>query len=267
MIKVLVLVLSFCVVGFASMVSQPIVDVNGDKATIKIDDIGVGMSGFVVKHIDSEHSTILKNAVVIAFDKAAKTATLKLSDYDALKQNSLPNGKWEVSAGDEAILAFGYSRALLIAPDEEIYHRITKALPTLEWVHPDLFATVLSFNGHPTPLKKDFNKMCSVSSVGLLYMYIHKNLFTLDCKSMKILQITDAPLEEKSLQLPFYSRVEEISANWFGAGSSRLKAYDPYYYELLVENNPTNKGLYNIIKNKEPNLSSLLNDFDMKDEK
>ena len=267
MIRFLLLFLSLYFIGFASMVSQPIVGVDGDTATIKIDNIDVGMSGFIVKHIDSEHSIILKNAVVSGFDKETKTATLSMSDYDALKQNSLPNGKWDVAVGDEAVLAFGYSRALLIAPNEEIYHRITKALPTLEWVHPDLFATVLSFNGHPTPLKEDFYNMCSVSSVGLLYFYIHENLFTLDCKSMTILQITDAPLKQESLQLPFYSRVEKINANWFGEGSDELEAYDPYYYELLVETNPKNKQLYDLIKNKEQNLTSLLNEFDIKDEK
>ncbi|WP_345992582.1 plasminogen-binding N-terminal domain-containing protein [Sulfurimonas sp. HSL-1716] len=265
--RYLILFLSLFFVGFANSMSQPIISVDGDKATIKIDNIDVGMSGFVVKHLNKEHSIILKNAVVSGFDKKTKIATLKLSDYDALKQNSLPSGKWKVSVGDEVVLAFGYSRALLIAPNEEIYHRITKALPTLEWVHPDLFATVLSFNGHPTPLKEDFNNMCSISSAGLLYFYIHENLFTLDCKSMTILQITKAPLKQESLQLPFYSRVEQINANWFGSGSSKLKAYDPYYYELLVKNNPKNKELYDLIKNKEQKLSSLLDDFDMKDEK
>lgn len=267
MVRFLVLFLSLVIVGFASSISQPIVGVDEDKATIKIDNIDVGMSGFVVKHIDENHSLILKSAVVESFDKEAKTAVLKLSSYDVLKQNSLPSGKWDVSIGDEAVLAYGYSRAVLIAPSEEIYHRITKALPTLEWVHPDLFATMLSSNGHPTPLKKDFLNICNAASVGLLYFYIHENLFTIDCQSMSILQITPAPLKQESLQLPFYSRVEKINANWFGKGSGRLDAYDPYYYEYLVKNNPKNKELYDLIKNKEQNLTSLLNDFDIKDEK
>lgn len=267
MIRYLVLVLSLYFVAFADVIAEPIVSVEKDKATIHVESIDLGMSGFVVKHIDSEHSIILKTAVVSGFDKDTKTATLKLSEYDDLKQSSLPSGKWNAEVGDEAVLAFGYSRALLIAPNEEIYHRVTKALPSLEWVHPDLFATVLSFDGHPTPLNEDFNKMCGIASVGLLYFYIHENLFTLDCKSMTILQITAAPIKQESLKLPFYSRVDKINANWFGEGSDELEVYDPYYYELLAKNNPKNKELYNLIKNKEQNLTSLLKEFELKDEK
>ena len=267
MIKFFVLIVALYAASFANVISQSILSVDKDNATIKVDNIDVGMSGFIVKHIDKEHSYILRSAVVSKFDKVSKIATLNLSDFKELDQDSLPSGKWSVQVGDEAILAFGYSRALLIAPNEEIYHRITKALPTLEWVHPDLFAAILSLNGHPTPLKKDFNEMCEISAVGLLYFYIHENLFTVDCKSMNILQISDAPIKQESLQLPFYSRVSDINANWFGAGSSKLKVYDPYYYELLIQSNPQNKEYYNLIKNKEQNLTNLLDEFEIKGEK
>ena len=265
--KFFVLILSLYVVSFAGVISKSVVSVDKDSATISIDNVDVGISGFIVKHIDQEHSYILKSALVTKFDKESKTATLRLSDFKELQQDSLPTGKWNVQVGDEVILAFGYSRALLIAPNEDIYHRITKALPTFEWVHPDLFASILSLNGHPTPLKEDFQKMCEVSAVGLLYMYIHQNLFTIDCKSMSILNIAAAPLKQESLQLPFYSRVNTINANWFGAGSDKLKVYDPYYYELLVQSNPQNKEYYNLIKNKEQNLTKLLNEFELKDDK
>ena len=267
MIRFFLSILSLCAAGFAGVISQPIVSVDKENVTISADNVELGMSGIIVKHIDKEHSYILKSAVVTKFDKESKTALLHVSDYKELEQDALPSGKWSVSVGDEAVLAGAYSRALLIAPSEEIYHRITKALPSLEWVHPDLFASILSLNGHPTPLKKDFQEMCEISSVGLLYMYIHENLFTIDCKSMGILQIADAPLKQESLQLPFYSRVSDINANWFGEGSSKLKVYNPYYYELLVKSNPTNKAYYNLIKNKEQNLTQVLEKFEIKDEK
>ena len=267
MIKFFVLIFSLCVVSFAGVISKSVVSVDKDSATITIDNVDVGISGFIVKHIDKDHSYIIKSVLVTKFDKESKTATLHFSDYNELEQNSLPTGKWNVQVGDEVILAFGYSRALMIAPNEDIYYHVTKALPTLEWVHPDLFASILSHNGHPTPLKKDFQEMCQISAVGLLYMYVHENLFTIDCKSMSILSIAVAPLKQQSLQLPFYSRVSSINANWFGKGSDKLKSYDPYYYELLVQSNPTNKEYYNLIKNKEQNLTKILNEFEIKDEK
>jgi Plasminogen-binding protein pgbA N-terminal len=261
------LILSICFSVFAGNLSETILSVDKENATIKIDGVDVGMSGFVIKHIDKEHSTILNSAVVTKYDKESKIATLSLGKYNATQQDYLPSGKWKAHVGDEVVLAFGYSRALLIAPNENVYYRITKALPTLEWVHPDIFTSIISMNGHPTPLKKDFGQMCDISAVGLLYFYINGSLITTDCKSMQLLQITPAALDDKKVQLPFYSRITDINANWFGEGSSKLKQYDPYYYELLIKSNPKNKELYNLIKNKEQNQTKLLEKFDMKDEK
>ena len=263
--RFLLLILSIYFSAIAGVVSQPIVSVDKDSATIKIDSIDVGMSGFIVKHIDKEHSYILNSAVVSKFDKESKTATLSLGKYTETQQDYLPSGKWKVQVGDEAVLAFGYSRAFLVAPSEDIYYRVTKALPTLDWVHPDIFASIISMNGHPTPLKKDFEQICDVSAVGLLYFYINQSLMTVDCKSMALLQISPAPLKQESTQLPFYSRIKDINANWFGEGSSKLKVYDPYYYELLIKSNPKNKELYNLIKDQ--NMTKLLDKFDIKDGK
>ena len=58
-----------------------------------------------------------------------------------------------MEVGDTALLAFGYSRAFLIAPSEEIYHKITEATQSVQWIHPDIFASMLSFSGHPSPQK------------------------------------------------------------------------------------------------------------------
>ena len=243
----LVLVISASLFGGVLKSKIITVDEDATKATIKIKNIDIGVNGFVVHTIEGQHTMILKNAVVTEFDKNTHIATLALSHYNALKNNALPSGKWKVSVGDEAILAFGYSRGLLIAPSEEIYYRITRH-SQVQWVHPDIFATVLSFNGHPTPLREDFTKISIASSVGLVYIFLNKKLYTLDAKSFKILTVIDADLLQDESNLPFYMRVPEIDANWFGDGSSELEYYEPYYYELMAEANPTNKSLYNIVK-------------------
>ncbi|WP_415396770.1 plasminogen-binding N-terminal domain-containing protein [Sulfurimonas sp. CS5] len=244
---VLVLVLELS----AGVVKSPIISVDkqNDIATIKIDKIDVGMSGFISHKISEGHTVILKNIVVTGFDSQSKIATLKMSPYDALKNNALPSGKWVVEVGDDATLAFGYTRGTLISPNEEIYHRITKSVKNLQWVHPDIFATILSFNGHPTPLRDDFTKFSISTSVGLLFIYLEQKLFTIDVKSFKILTITDAQLKQESTQLPFYTRIQEIDAAWWGEGSDKLESYEPYYYKLLTEANPNNKELQNIVHN------------------
>jgi len=249
----------------AGILKSPLVSIDKEKmlATIKVEQADVGMSGFVYHEIAQGHSSILNNALIIDFDKEKKIATIKLSPYTGLKNNSLPSGKWTASVGDIAMFAFGYNRGLLIAPSEEIYYRVTKNVD-IEWVHPDLFATILSFRGHPTPMKEDFDAMSIMSSVGLVFIYINQKIFMVDSKSFHILGINEAPFVQDSVKLPFYSRIEKIPSHWWqlwGEESSQLDAYAPHYYKLLIENNPYNKHLYEIIKHGDSKLHYLLKDF------
>lgn len=235
---------------FAGVVQGRIVALDGERATVEIENIEVGVSGFVSHRLDATHSTILQSAVVESFDPANKQAVIVLGEYDDLEQNALPHGVWEVKVGDEVTLAFGYSRALLLAPTEQIYYRITKSSKSVQWIHPDIFATHLSMEGHPTPLQEDFNLMCRSASIGLLFFYLNQKIYTVDCQSFKIIDTMDAPLEQvdADLILPFYTRVEEIDANWFGEGSDDLEEYEAHYFELLVQNNPNNLELANEAK-------------------
>ena len=252
---------------FASLVKSPLksVDLENEIATIKIAKIDVGMSGFIVHSLSDNHSVILKSVVVESFDKASGVATLKMSKYEALAHSALPKGRWKVEVGDSAVLAFGYTRAFLVAPSEEIYHRITTATKDLQWIHPDIFATILSFNGHPTPLKEDFEQFSRATSVGLVFLYLNERLYTVDIKSFKILNISQAPLVQDSVVLPFYMRVKEIEEAWFGEGSDPLEDYEPHYYSLLVKFNKKNRELLNIVKSGDEKLQFLLNEFEIKE--
>ena len=234
---------------------------DGKSATANVKQIAKGVHGFVVRHFTGDHSVIVADVYVSSFDADSGVATLALSEYEGLKQNSLPNGDWHVQVGDEVILAFGYSRALLLAPSEDVYHIITKNIRGVEWIHPDSFATYLSYNAHPTPFHDDIAGYCTLAEIGLLYTYVENALFTLDCQTMSIIQITPVNLEEKTLKLPFYSRVEEISTSWWvwGAASRPLEAYAPHYLKMLVEYNRASKPLYdyiNVLKTPEQELIS-----------
>ena len=230
----------------AATVEAPIISVDqkNDSVVIKINHIDVGMSGFVVHTISKEHSIVVNNAIVESFDANNSTATLKLFAFHMLDNDSVPSTKYIAKVGDKVELAFAYNRALLIAPSEEVYHRITQSVQT-QWIHPDLFATILSYTGHPSPLKNDFEKMSDATSTGLLFIYLDKHVYTLDMKSFKILNISDAPLEVKKMKVPFYTRVEKIESSWWdwGAGTDEMKSYQPYYYKLLLKTNKENKEL------------------------
>lgn len=250
---------------YAAEIHLPVKTVsdNGKSATVNIQQIAEGVHGFVVRHFTNDHSVIVADAYVSKFDASTGVATLALSAYDGLKQNSLPNGNWHVQVGDEVILAFGYSRAILLAPNEDIYHIITKNIHGVEWIHPDNFATYLSFHAHPAPYKDDISSYCRLAEIGLLYTYVNNALFTLDCQTLSLIQLTPVELEYKESKLPFYSRVEEIATSWWvwGEASRPLEAYDPHYLELLVEYNSASKPLYDYINKLETPEHELIENF------
>lgn len=251
---------------FGAVIKSPIIGVNENETevTIKVEDISVGMSGFVVHQISKNHSTILKNAVVTSFDKKSKLATLSLSKYDRFENSTLPTIKESVSIGDSVVLAFGYMRGLLIAPTQKIYDKITKHSAS-QWIHPDIFSTILSFTGHPTPLRDDFARISDSNSIGLVYIFLDNVVYTLDAKSFKILTTTDAELIQEEAILPFYTRIPDIDANWWGEGSKELQDYEPHYYELIAQANPKNQELYKKVKNGDKKLHYILEKFDIKE--
>ncbi|MDD2828580.1 MAG: plasminogen-binding N-terminal domain-containing protein [Sulfuricurvum sp.] len=249
----------------ASSISTPLLDVQGDHGTIESAELKVGMSGFVVRHFDTTHSAIIANARVTQTTPPSNRALIIFSEYDGIRQNSLPNGKWSPKAQDEVIIASDYGRGLLIAPNDDTYNAVSKSIPNIEWTHPDLYATYLSHEGHPTPLVSDFHRFCSAGSVGLLYIQTTETLFTLDCKNFSLLQTLSSNSIGKESKTPFYSRVPTIRSAWWGEGSSKLESYEPYYLEQIALNNPKNKELYELYKAKFGEKSALLRHFDFKE--
>lgn len=254
-----------CGVLNASSITTPLLEVQESRATIVAENLREGMSGFIVRKFDAAHSTIIANARVEQHNPANGRAILRLSNYDGLRQNSLPSGNWTPEPSDTAVLAYDYERALLIAPNDDAYDAVTKSISGVEWIHPDNYATYLSYEGHPTPLVEDFRHYCTANSVGLLYIQSAQNLFTLDCKSFTLLQSTPFMSNAANEQTPFFSRIPTIRAAWWGEGSSRLDHYEPYYLELIALNNSKNKELYELYKAKFSDKSALLHHFDLKE--
>ncbi len=257
MIRFVFLALLFSRFLAADLIKSEILWVKEDKAAIHIENIQKGVSGFVVHTLAPNRSAIVNGAVIEDFNQTTKIATLKLTPFTMFRNNNLPSLKLQAQKGDLAVLAFGYDRALVIAPSEDIYYRLTQAMRGEVFIHPDIFATMLSWRGHPTPLQKDFQDFCQNVSIGLVFFYIERKLYTVDCNSFTILGVQEAPLEAKEKRkLPFYTRIEKIEASWFGAGSDELEDYAPYYYRLLYENNPNNTVLIDAIRHsKDTNVT------------
>lgn len=264
--KHIFLVVFFGVALYSSIIKTPIlsIDEKNKVASIEVANLEVGMSGYISHKLGDGSSIILNTTRIKEYDTATKIAKVTIEEFDLFHSNSLPSANWKAEVGDSVILAFGYDRALLIAPTEEVYDKVSAA-SQVTWVHPDIFATTLSKNGHPTPLKEDFKEFSIDNSVGIVFIFLDGRVFTLDANSFKILAISEAQITHNEPILPFYSRVEEIEAAWWGEGSSRLSKYDPYYYELIIKANRSDKALYDIVSSSHKrSVKSLVSEFDFK---
>jgi len=214
----------------------------------------VGMYGVIVHHFNAKHATALSWVEITAISSDGLSA--KMLPIYALEQSALPSGTWKAQAGDEVILGYNYHRSLLIAPNPSVYKKVTEHHKDLKWVHPDIFTTVLSTRGHPTPLADDFKYTCRANNIGLVSFMFDQSLLTIDCQSFKILQNKETSFKIDETQLPFYTRVVNIEENWFGEGSEPLTEYTPYYVALLAENNPDNEWIQNYLKTLEETQES-----------
>jgi hypothetical protein len=265
MMRIWLITLITCSVVNASSITAPLLEVEESRGTIVAENLREGMSGFIVRAFDATHTTIIADARVEKINPLNNRAILHISEYSGLRQNALPNGNWKPKPSDIAVLAYDYNRALLIAPNDDTYDTIVKSISGIEWIHPDNYATFLSYEGHQTPLVDDFKRYCTANSIGLLYLQSAETLFTLDCKSFTLLQTTPfAKISDKE-QTPFYSRIPTIRGAWWGAGSSRLESYEPYYLKEIALNNSKNKELYELYKAKFSDKSALLRNFDLKE--
>ena len=249
----------------ASPITAPLLELQGERGVIDAPEAKEGMSGVLIRHFDATHNSIIANVRIEKVDPSTHRSIVRLSPYDGLKQNSLPSGKWSPKTSDEVVLAYDYTRALMITPNDDTYAKLTKSIPNLEWVHPDLYATYLSYEGHPTPLVKDFHRFCTANSVGTLLIHSADTLFTLDCKNFSLLQMAPSHTDGNVSMTPFFTRVPTIRNAWWGEGSSKLKSYEPYYLEQIALNNPKNRELYELFKAKFGEQSALLHHFDLKE--
>ncbi len=244
----LILLFVFSSLSLFAIINTPlqtkIISINSNEITASnIEGAQVGMFGAIVHTFDEAHSTALSWVEVQSI--TADVIHLSTSPIFALEQSALPSGTWTPQVGDEIVLGYNYHRGLLIAPNSSIYKKITGYHQERSWVHPDIFATDLSALGHPTPLKEDFSATCRSNNIGIVSFMFDKSIISVDCQSFKILENRSISITQEEASLPFYTRVPNILANWFGEGSDEMETYSPYYIELLAQNNPENSWIQN----------------------
>ncbi|RUM65991.1 MAG: hypothetical protein DSZ06_04085 [Sulfurospirillum sp.] len=207
--------------------------VKGDLITINTNqNFAKGASAVVLRKFDDQHEAIIANAVVIE-GKNSKLI-LKLSPYNDLTQDVLPNYDIPPKAGDKVLLNHLYNRAMIIAPNQESYLKVRRDYSNFDWVHPDLFALKLVSSFHSKPTKEQFQEECKDDTIGLIFFVIKDKTYIVDCKSFKAISYSPITPATKKTK-PFYSRLKETRGKLGGLfGGDKIDDFDRYYTKLLT---------------------------------
>lgn len=211
----------------------PIIEAkNGFGTIIDSPDIVVGSSGIVVHKFDARKSSII--ARVSVTEKGGGFAKIRFEVFDSLTQKALPIPGILPASGDTVILNYLYNRSLIIVPNKEIYNEVISAFKDMEFIHPDIVGSYLSYEYKPNPSRDDFRKMCSQSAAGLIFIAMNNESLFADCQSFEVLKKFQSG-SVAYYQLPFYTRVKDIDTVFWKLGSSKISDFDRHYKSLLKE--------------------------------
>ena len=189
--------------------------------------IQVGESGIILSKIGRG---IISNLVTITeVDSTSIKATYK--QFKLLEQKYLPTPIIEPRVDDEVIMRSFYSRAFIVAPNQELYEKIKTLFPTITFVSSDLMIADVGDKGIVDPSKEGFQEMCRIYSVGILMIYASNGLNILDCQSFQVIEKQELQNPNpKTIQYPFFARVQAKS---FWDFIKRKREYFQEYDKLL----------------------------------
>jgi len=237
---------------FGSMAAYPLVkiDEKRNEAYLNTGNLKKGESGLIIRWFDNSHASIVASMVVVeSKDNEAKIA---FKVFDALEQDAFPVPLLSPKVNDEVIVRGFYNRALLIAPDQNIYQKVISEYKKMSWIHPDLFAAFLIQEGKNAPSKSDFRRFCDFYSVGLVYMVNMNKGQVVDCQTFTVLHedyITGRVKDEDTVK-PFFSRIGNIENAWLDFITDDVENYYSYYDSLMKsKDSDTEMGLFGTIIN------------------
>lgn len=181
-------------------------------ATINIGNLKIGQSG-VVQHIFKNMKSILvANAYVISSNE--NSSEVKLVPFLGLKQNALPTSNRKAAEGDFVILNYLYDKSLIIAPSQDSFTEVRSKYPDNDFLHSDLFAAELKYEGDPLPSKKSIQEYTSAQNIGTIFFVIGNKVYITDAKTFAILD-SDTVLFNNldDAKTPFYTRIDNIEKN------------------------------------------------------
>ena len=131
-----------------------------------------------------------------------------------------------------------YNSSLLIAPNQSSFQSARDSFKTNNFIHSDIFAAKLKVNNNPYPTKEDIQQFAIEQNLGTIFLVLDKKIFVIDTKTFTVLQKYTFNYETNEMQMPFYTRVEEIESSIFNftipfIGEQRSDDYEVYYKRIL----------------------------------
>jgi len=175
-------------------------------------DIKPGMTGYVIH-----------NNMMIAKAISMGHNTIKYLPLKKLKNPALATPDVMPKTDDTVIFGLYNKRALIVAPNQNIYINTQKSYPQTTFISSDVFATY--FETKPT--KQDFQKFCNDFNVGLIYFILDKQ-YTVDCNTFVVLNEKNTTTAKyKRAMFVNYSKLENSMF------SSKPKNWIEYYKSML----------------------------------
>ncbi|MFP4331969.1 MAG: plasminogen-binding N-terminal domain-containing protein [Campylobacterales bacterium] len=240
---------------FGEAFALPVSKKDGQFVYMNAADLKIGETGSIIRWFDTNHSAVVAKAVVVDIDDGE--AKLLYRKYDALKNDAFPTAVLEPKRGDEVHMRSFNKRALLVAPDQEMYQKLTKTYDTIDWIHPDIFVSEIIKEGTIRPDRDDFRDFCSAYSVGVVYFVNGTKGEARDCSSFEILKsdyISGLVAKDKRMK-PLYSRIGNIEAGWLSFLNNDIGDFYTYYRNLLETKEVDRKK--SILEQAEDMLDSL----------
>ena len=210
--------------------------IQDNQSTINIGNLKVGQSGIVVHIFENDKRMIVSNAKVI--NSNSSNSIVEFFDFNDLKQEAIPTSLRKAETGDVLVLNYMYNSSLLIAPNQSSFQSVRDSFKTNNFIHSDIFAAKLKVDNNPYPTKEDIQQFAIEQNLGTIFLVVDRKIFVIDTKTFTILQRYAFNYQTTEMQMPFYTRVEEIEGSVLDftipfIGEQKSDDYEEYYKRIL----------------------------------
>ena len=185
-------------------------------------NIPTGMSGIIIHNYGNGLSAITH----ITVSKGGSMASV--APYKAISHENIPNIQTAVTKGDKVIFGNFYNNALVIAPNRDVYRKITTTYKKT-WIHPDAYALDFMKEGETRLTLESLKKFAQLNQVGLVLIVTSTQLLILDPISEQFLGSVPMQVNQSNAMVPFYARFKQMDTSVFEFSE---KNYTPYFQSV-----------------------------------